>query len=77
MKSAKLEITHASATHGFKSARASSKLRLIVVSPGPTLVPPRFVVPCHCSTPNPAVDRAPFGRWTLRDKVTQRRSPLR
>ena len=26
---------------------------------------------------NPAVDPAPFGRWTLRDKPAQRRSPLR
>ena len=26
---------------------------------------------------NPAVDPAPFGRWTLRDKAAQRRSPLR
>ncbi len=25
--------------------------------------------------PNPAVDLAPFGRWTLRDKAAQRRSP--
>jgi len=28
-------------------------------------------------TPNPAVDPAPSGRWTLRDKAAQRRSPLR
>jgi hypothetical protein len=27
--------------------------------------------------PNPAVDPAPFSRWTLRDKAAQRRSPLR
>ncbi len=26
---------------------------------------------------NPAVDLAPFGRWTLRDEAAQRRSPLR
>ena len=26
---------------------------------------------------NSAVDLAPFGRWTLRDKAAQRRSPLR
>jgi len=26
---------------------------------------------------NPAVDPAPFGRWTLRNKPAQRRSPLR
>ena len=26
---------------------------------------------------NPAVDLAPFGRWTLRDKAAQRRSPPR
>jgi len=23
--------------------------------------------------PNPALNRAPFGRWTLRDKAAQRR----
>ena len=28
-------------------------------------------------SPNPAVDLAPFGRWTLRDKTAQCRSPLR
>ena len=26
---------------------------------------------------NMALDLAPFGRWTLRDKATQRRSTLR
>jgi hypothetical protein len=26
---------------------------------------------------NPALNRAPFGRWTLRDKATQRRLALR
>ncbi len=26
---------------------------------------------------NMAVDLAPFGRWTLRNKAAQRRSPLR
>jgi hypothetical protein len=26
---------------------------------------------------NPALNLAPFGRWTLRDKAAQRRSPLR
>jgi len=28
-------------------------------------------------SPNPALNLAPFGRWTLRDKAAQRRSPLR
>jgi hypothetical protein len=28
-------------------------------------------------TSNLAVDPAPSGRWTLRDKAAQRRSPLR
>jgi hypothetical protein len=28
------------------------------------------------ASPNPAVDPAPSGRWTLRDKAAQRRSPL-
>jgi len=28
-------------------------------------------------TPNPAVDLAPFGRWTLRNEAPQRRSPPR
>jgi hypothetical protein len=27
--------------------------------------------------PNMALDLAPFGRWTLRDKAAQRRSALR
>ena len=27
--------------------------------------------------PNPTVDLAPYGRWTLRDKAAQRRSPSR
>ncbi|MFH2086223.1 MAG: hypothetical protein ABIK82_00915 [Pseudomonadota bacterium] len=27
------------------------------------------------STPKMALNRAPFGRWTLRDKAAQRRSP--
>ncbi|MFZ2855719.1 MAG: hypothetical protein WAZ34_16600 [Rhodocyclaceae bacterium] len=31
----------------------------------------------HGVTPNPAFDPAPSGRWTLRDKAAQRRSPLR
>jgi len=26
-------------------------------------------------TPNMALNLAPFGRWTLRDKAAQRRSP--
>ena len=31
-----------------------------------------------CGTsPNMALDLAPFGRWTLRDKAAQRRSALR
>jgi len=29
------------------------------------------------SCSNPAVDLAPFGRWTLRDEAAQRRSPSR
>ena len=35
------------------------------------------VGPIAVFAPNPAVDLAPFGRWTLRDKAAQRRSPLR
>ena len=30
-----------------------------------------------CQGPNPALNLAPFGRWTLRDKVAQRRLALR
>ena len=52
-------------------------LRSIAVSPAPTFVATRFAVPWHSSAPNPAVDLAPFGRWTLRDEAAQRRSPLR
>jgi hypothetical protein len=29
------------------------------------------------ATPNPALNLAPFGRWTLRDKAAQRRVALR
>ena len=29
------------------------------------------------NTPNPALNLAPFGRWTLRDKAAQRRLALR
>jgi len=29
------------------------------------------------ATPNPALNLAPFGRWTLRDKAAQRRLALR
>ena len=29
------------------------------------------------SSPNPALNLAPFGRWTLRDKTAQRRLALR
>ena len=29
------------------------------------------------SAPNPALNLAPFGRWTLRDKAAQRRLALR
>jgi hypothetical protein len=28
-------------------------------------------------TPNPTIDLAPFGRWTLRDEAAQRRSSPR
>ena len=55
----------------------TAALRPIAVSPAPTLVPPRLAVPRHRPQPNPAVDPAPFGRWTLRDEAAQRRSPLR
>ena len=35
---------------------------------------------CCCGKrllPNPALNLAPFGRWTLRDKAAQRRLALR
>ena len=31
----------------------------------------------HTKRSNPALDLAPFGRWTLRDKAAQRRSAPR
>ena len=31
----------------------------------------------QASSPNPALNLAPFGRWTLRDKAAQRRLALR
>ena len=51
-----------------------------------TVVRALFVAPCawlasnhrrFCPRPNPALDLAPFGRWTLRDEAAQRRSALR
>jgi len=30
-----------------------------------------------CNMPNPALNLAPFSRWTLRDKAAQRRLALR
>ncbi|MDO8933228.1 MAG: hypothetical protein Q7U97_12600, partial [Rhodocyclaceae bacterium] len=41
-----------------------------------TLVAPSLVAAASAS-PNPAVNLAPFGRWTLRDNAAQRRLPQR
>jgi hypothetical protein len=38
---------------------------------------PRFSMPMHTPAPNLALNLAPFGRWTLRDKPAQRRLALR
>jgi len=35
-----------------------------------------MATPKH-TAPNPALNLAPFGRWTLRDKAAQRRLALR
>jgi hypothetical protein len=37
----------------------------------------KIILATTAPTHNMAVDLAPFGRWTLRDKAAQRRSPLR
>jgi len=37
----------------------------------------RFSMPMQTPSPNPALNLAPFGRWTLRDKAAQRRLALR
>ncbi len=55
----------------------TAALRSIAVPPAPTLVPSRLAVPWHRPKPNPALNLAPFGRWTLRDKAAQRRLALR
>jgi hypothetical protein len=54
---------------------------LFVPSAGRWVGAPRGHWPHHRvasgSCPNPPVDLAPFGRWTLRDEAAQRRSPAR
>jgi hypothetical protein len=45
----------------------------VAVLPAPTFVPSRNPAPWCRTTPNPALNLAPFGRWTLRDKAAQRR----
>ena len=45
--------------------------------PAQTFLGARLAVPCQRVSPNPAVDLAPFGRWTLRDEAAQRRTPPR
>jgi hypothetical protein len=59
-------IGHVAAPEGAEmSQRLSSRSSTTVFSTGRQL------------PANPAVDPAPSGRWTLRDKAAQRRSPLR
>ena len=55
----------------------TAALRPIAVSPAPTLARTHFPVPLQSPQPNPALNLAPFGRWTLRDKAAQRRLALR
>ena len=55
----------------------TAALRPIAVSPAPTFVRTHFPVPLQSPQPNPALNLAPFGRWTLRDKAAQRRLALR
>jgi hypothetical protein len=58
-------------------AGVTGALRPNAVSPAPTLARVRFPVPWQSPQPNPALNLAPFGRWTLRDKAAQRRLALR
>ena len=57
----------------------SSRSSLFVSSAGCWVGAPRGHWPHHRVTsgscPNPPVNLAPFGRWTLRDKAAQRRLP--
>ncbi len=54
---------------------------LFVPSAGSRVGAPRALWPHHRVTsgsfPNPPVNLAPFGRWTLRDEAAQRRLPAR
>jgi len=59
------------------SVRTITKLQSATVLPALTFVSFRITSPRCRTTPNPALDLAPFGRWTLRDKAAQRRSALR
>jgi hypothetical protein len=58
---------------------ASRGLRLasFLASPGAAIIHSEKTVLPFYQRANPAVDPAPFSRWTLRDKAAQRRSPLR
>ena len=58
-------------------AGSAAALRPAAVSPAPTLVRTHFPVPSQSPQPNPALNLAPFGRWTLRDEAAQRRLALR
>ena len=57
-------------------AGVAPALRPSAVSPAPTLVPTHFPAPWQSPQPNPALNLAPFGRWTLRDTAAQRRLAL-
>ncbi len=46
------------------------------VSPAPTIASSWQAVARQKPMPNPALNLAPFGRWTLRDRAAQRRLAL-
>ena len=82
---------HASARRGRRLASAKSSLAAVACGSGSsslsavrcgafrgalTLVLPSWLAAAS-ARPNPPVNLAPFGRWTLRDEAAQRRLPAR
>jgi hypothetical protein len=53
------------------------RLASFLASPWAAIIHAEKTVLPFSQRANPAVDPAPFSRWTLRDKAAQRRSPLR
>jgi len=66
-----------SSNRGHNRRRRTAALPSIAVSRRLTFERVHLLVPWLSASPNPALNLAPFGRWTLRDKAAQRRLALR